>query len=830
MKLMERKNLILFGLALLMLLIPVTNATPARAEEQDGESRQGEELVIDLTKGYREWAHSLGDFERKRSNIYSSLYWLENITDIEYGGVNKVDLDGDGTKDFFFGGYGWPDGEGISLRIFIAPSADSSIHGKVTYAVEKDKVELIGINKVTFLFPEDSLQKEYAISVEKGHAEVDGKPVTTAAPGTLVSLVPDELEGVFVTSWNDKLIGEFSRFVTCPNYWSEDASFYMPASDVSFAAKTEKQSPFTIDMRKGFCLADANGWELPNLWDFRLSLKGSEIRINDGSEGESGDMECYVVTGYDANGPSVDDDIPVRVYYIPLPTSTIKGRYTTTGNSTAAYWPITVIFPDEPVKELYPVTVEGGHAEDMHGRTITEAVPGETIRIIYDGVQGETEGFVSSPEYENLHKRSTWKGETWVTELREEIVMPACALSYKALSNEGKKLSLHFSYNNGKYWGRLPEDVEKAFEKDSSAVEKVLCMYSGMPMQLANRDLVMDYNGNYEYYSLLYVLPEPFITDEDMYTTVEVTFGDVYSLYPINCTDEAIVVYWIQSSQCNARILASAAGQLLYVNKVNLAEPEGYMFSGFEAKDFWMGYDVYWRLTMPSHEIELKPVFTKVDVDSQTPLVIDISDGSYRIMDHEILASIDRAGVPYDYTYYMYDLNGDGAWDVHLIQGQNMFQRLTDYSCGEYFTIETGNHGQKYFPITFVNKPKANTETGVTPTVTPAGSEEKPTKNEVTPVGTQAAKNNKAKSKKGGVLLVVFAILAMILVFGGVVGFNILRNHREEALRAQKLAELRRRRAAEAEEFEEPQYEQTAEQTEEPAEPEDEDEEDEDYL
>ena len=52
MKLTERKNLILFGLALLMLLILVTNATPARAEEQDGESKQGEELVIDLRNGY----------------------------------------------------------------------------------------------------------------------------------------------------------------------------------------------------------------------------------------------------------------------------------------------------------------------------------------------------------------------------------------------------------------------------------------------------------------------------------------------------------------------------------------------------------------------------------------------------------------------------------------------------------------------------------------------------------------------------------------------------------------------------------------------------------
>ena len=827
MKLTERKNLILFGLALLMLLILVANATPARAEEQDGESKQGEELVIDLTKGYHEWGpERSGDV---KSAVYSAAYLVgKNISTYLPGIAESADLDGDGTMDFFFGGYNWPEEEGMAERVFVIPSPNSSIRGKATYEVEKEKADIFGYDRITFLFPEDSLQKEYAISVKNGHAEVDGKPVTTAAPGTLVSLVPDELEGVFVTSWNDKLIGEFSRFETFPNHWSGSSAFYMPASDVSLTDKTEKQTPFTIDMRKGFCLADSNGWELPNLGDFRLSLWESEIRINDDSQVEPGDIECYVVTEYDATGSSITDYIPVRVYFIPLPTSKIKESYTTTGKSTAAYWPITVIFPNEPVKELYPVTVEGGHAEDAHGRTITEAAPGETIRIIYDGVQGETEGFVSSQGYENLHKRSTYNGETWIRGLREEIVMPACALSYKALSNEGKKLSLHFSNINGNYQAWLPEDVLNAFKKDSSAVEKVLCMYAGIPMRLANNDLVMDRNGNYEYYSLEYTLPEPFITDEDMYTTVEVTFGDVYSLYPIKCTDDAIVVYWMQSSQCNARILASAAGQLLYVNKVNLAEPEGYMFSGFEAKDFWMGYDVYWRLTMPSHEIELKPVFTKVDVDSQTPLVIDISDGNYRIMDHEILASIDRAGVPYDYTYYMYDLNGDGAWDVHLIQGQNMLQRLTDYSCGEYYTIETGNHGQKYFPITFVNKKKTDSQTGVTPTVAPAKNEDGQTQNGTTPAGTPA-KSQKAKSKKGGVLLGVLAVLAMILLFGGVAYYNMLRNRKQEELKAQKLAELKRRRALEAEESDEPPYEQSAEQPEEQNELEEEEEE-EDYL
>ncbi|MBO4280909.1 MAG: hypothetical protein J5872_03615, partial [Lachnospiraceae bacterium] len=164
-----------------------------------------------------------------------------------------------------------------------------------------------------------------------------------------------------------------------------------------------------------------------------------------------------------------------------------------------------------------------------------------------------------------------------------------------------------------------------------------------------------------------------------------------------------------------------------------------------------------------------------------------------------ILASIDRAGVPYDYTYYMYDLNGDGAWDVHLIQGQNMLQRLTDYSCGESFTIETGNHGQKYFPITFVYKPQKNNQAAVTPTVTPAQNEGDAAANETTPSGTPSSEAKK-KGGKGGVLLVVLAVLAVLLLAGGAVFYCILRNRKEEErkeMRRERIAEMRRQRARE---------------------------------
>ncbi len=829
MRVKQGKMLIRILVSVFLLVISLSEIKSAKAEDAAEENNAEKEYVIDMTKGYCESSY----YRQPQDEYYGfiSVYRLmDKPFDYNNGFLWRLDLDGDGTIDLYSYGYDWPEEEGPADRYFLIPAAECSVHGRVSYPVEKVN-EYYKFEKITFIFPESSYQKEYAISVENGHAEVDGKIVTSAAPGTIVSIIPDELDGRFVASWNDKLIGEFTRYTTYPNYWTGATAFFMPASDVSFSAKTEKQTPLTFDLQKGFCLADDDGWSLPNPGDFKLSLwyaweEGTNL-IDLDEDGQK-DISCEVFHDGDVDGPSITDYLPHHAFFIPLSTSSIKGSYTTSGKSIAAYWPITFIFPSEPVKKLYPVSVEGGHAEDMQGRTITEAAPGERIRIIYDGIQGTTAGLLSSPEYDNLYKKWTdGKGKR----LREEIVMPACALSYKALPNEGEPLSLYFYYDNGGYyWAILSESVVDAFEKNDKTINQVLCWYTRYAPRVRDNKLILDHLGYSEYYSIEYSLPEPFITEENTYTTVIVQFSGAGQLYPITCTEEGIDVYWSNGGDPGARILASAPGQLLYVNKVGLAEPEGYQFSGFEAKDFWMGYDVYWRFTMPDHAIELKPVFSKVDPDTQTPVLIDLSDESFDISDQEILKSLAKTGISYDQSLDMYDLDGDGKWDIHVNADLHLIRRLSDYSCGEYFTIETGNHGQKYFPITFVNKPKANTETGVTPTVTPAGSEEKPTQNKVTPAGTQAAKNNKAKSKKGGVLLVVFAILAMILVFGGVVGFNILRNRREEALRAQKLAELRRRRAAEAEEFEEPQYEQTAEQTQEPAEPEGEDEEDEDYL
>lgn len=816
MNVKERRFLICALAALLLLLVSAANATPARAEEagsegnQETQENQNRELVVDLTKGYIEWSGSSAEDYRHRENVFHSLYGLENCPRVYSVGLSAFDLGSDGIADFFFGGYGWPDEEGMASVVFVIPSADSNIHGSVTYSVEKMKADYTGYDRVTFLFPEESFQKEYTVSVEKGHIEVDGKTVTSVAPGTLVSIVPDELDGEFVASWKNSLIGAFSRYGSYENCWMTSAAFYMPASDISLSANTKKQVPLTIDMQKGYCLAAETTWDEPNLGDFRLALRnlweksGNRVDLNnDGTY----DVYCYVVTHLDIFGSVKDEDMPYRTYFIPLSTSSISGSYKTYGTSISAYWPITFVFPQQRVENLYPVSIEGGHVEDEQGRTITQAAPGEKIKIVYDGVHAATGGLVSSPEYEKLIKKSTWNGERYQSLLRQDIVMPACPLTYKPLPNEGKRLELSFYYKeNPECWSAvITEDVENLFKKNNNSFRSALCWYLNFNPKVAGGSVQMDYVQNYQlYYGLEYTLPEPLITDEEIYTSVRVEFGPTV-LYPITCTDEGLEVYW-PYHQCEetkgSLILASEGNRYLGVDKKKMIEPEGYQFSGFEAKDFRMDYNAgedTWYFTIPYYAIELKPVFTKVDTAKQTPITIDLSQGSFNATDEEILKSLAKTGVSYDSSLQKYDLNGDGKWDVHVNAGLQLIRILDDYSCGESFTIETGNHGQKYFPITFVYKPKENNQAEVTPTVTPAQNEGDAAANETTPSGTPSSEAKK-KGGKDGVLLVVLAVLAVLLLAGGAVFYCILRNRKEEErkeMRRERIAEMRRQRARE---------------------------------
>jgi len=619
MKLSGRKNRICF-LMLLMLLLLGANVTPARAEEQDGEGKQGEELVIDLRNGYAAFPEKEYYGNAKVCAAVRSCVKLCDENPYSWN-IFTADIDGDGTPDIMTDGYRWPDEEyPMPFEWFIIPTSECSVRGTVSFPVgEIENSDYRKYDTVTFIFPEEAFKKEYAITVENGHAETYyGKVITSAAPGEEVMLVPDALDGEYVTSWTSTLIGEFTRYDVYSRSWKDTASFIMPASDVVMLATTAKQTPMLFDMTGGYCVVDEDYAKSPNLGDIKIPATTVEYsqdlrvdavsteRIDLDGDG-SMDISCFIVDSSEY-GEIKYAGFPHHVYYIPLPTSSITGQYTYYGGKTSPYWPYEFVFPQNTVEKLYPVTVEGGHAEDLQGRTITEAAPGERIRIVYDGAQGGISEFTAYPSYENLYRK--WSRSA--LQLREEIDMPACALSYKAPPNEGKRLDLSFYLDNGNYTANLSEDVYSALKKDKRLLEVILCWYARFSLKENDRQVTMVYDSSYDYYSLEYTLSEPIFTDNGSYTTVRVLFPGVYQLYPINVTDKAIDVYWNRSGT-GSRILASASGQLLYVNKTNLVEPEGYMFSGLEAKDFRMEFDTCGQFTMPEYGIELKPVFTKVD-------------------------------------------------------------------------------------------------------------------------------------------------------------------------------------------------------------------------
>ncbi|MBO4696706.1 MAG: hypothetical protein J5643_05410 [Lachnospiraceae bacterium] len=843
MKPTELKNLIRVLMTLLILLTFAVNAAPARAGEPEGEGSQGEELVIDLRDGYEVFEDAGWYYNAKVCMAVKNAVKICEQNNVDWC-IFSGDVDGDGTPDFETGGYNYPYEEYPTPAMWcLIPTVECSAHGRFSLPVGKiDYESYRKYDTVTFIFPDEPIKNEYSISVEKGHAESsDGRTITSAAPGVSIILVPDVLEGEYVSSWKSDVIGSFSRYDNMENRWCESVSFFMPASDVSMKAATEKQQPLSFDMTEGFCLADGDYYLEPNYIDLDLSFAASDnmdeysqvstYRMDLDQDGSFDIICCF--TGYteDKYGR-----FPDRVYFIPLSTGSINGTYSTAGQSLSPYWPYTFVFPQKAVNNLYPVTVTGGHAEDMNGRTITEAAPGEAIRIIYDGSQGATAGLISSPQYENLYKDWTWEGERSVKRLREEIAMPACALSYKALPNEGKTLELSFYLDGDSYRAVLPEAVADALKNNESKREQIFRFISGYEPSVVDRALRLTNFGWGDYYSLGYSLQEPFITDEETYTEIDIRFQGK-TLYPIVCTDEAIKVYYNQPDENpGIRIVASAADQVLYVNKSRLTEEDGYEFLGFEAKDFFMEYNgYYWRFIMPDHEIELKPVFQKVDTSKQTPLTIDLSSGNADISDPEIWKSIERTGIRISSNGQMYDLNGDGQWDVKQDDLGRKIRRLGDYSCPTSYTIKDANHGQKYYPITFVCNRKTEDRPEITPTSAPDEGEGQ--KNESS---GKPAEKPAGKSKKGGTVLLVFAVLAVILAFGGGVAYCVIRNRKEaekEKLRREKLAARRRQRDMEDEDFAEPPYEETEEdeeppkeQTEEQDESGDEEKEDEEYL
>ena len=779
--------------ALLLLCMPGT-ASVAFAGEDGSQEETPEPLVIDLTKGYYEKTYS--DYGQAAICIAVERIAHKREDDVRYYiWSEKIDLDGDGTYDVLVDGADWPDVDGqMPDRWFLIPTSECSIRGAITFKDIKDE----RFSEVTFLFPDDPIRKEYAVTVEKGHAETeDGRTVTSAAPGTLLYIVPDKLEGEYVSAWNSELTGRHNRYDSVDRRMWGAAEFHMPAADVILAAEAEAQTPLTFDMSNGYCIVDNDPYHKPDISDFAIPpLDESEegLFLMDVDGDGTYDACLYVVYGAEY-GAIIDAGLPWHVYMIPLPTSSITGSYRIDGETTAPYWPYTFVFPAENVKSTHRITVNGGHAENMKGETITEAAPGEIIKIIYDRKAMEMidQGFVASPSYENLTKSTDWSGKRY---LREEIVMPACDITYTAQVKGCEAIVLNFIRDGEKWIAPLPYDVQAELQQTGRKLDESFFYwyYDFAPViDEYARNVSMDavqVNGRSPE-TMTFSMYEPLQTGEAVYTAITVRFPGAGEIYPINCTDENLRI-GLQGLYADklSTILGAAEGQNLFVDRSMLVEPVGQVFIGFEAKDFKMDYtiDASWVFRMPDHAIEIKPVFQKIE---QKPITIDLSEGYAEIpFGTGFLKSVlESSGANPQSRTDLIDLNGDGIWDVTVEWTDvNRFRRLADYSLGETYTLPYGNHGE-YYPITFVNYPKMDVPEQVSPTVTPAVNEDTPAPVAANPVDT-AFETPEEKSKKGGTwLIVLIVVTALVMAGAGISAFVIMQ--RKAAKREERRRQMR---------------------------------------
>ncbi len=741
---------------LLMLCVMFACAGTVYAGEAASAS-DGEVLEIDLTKGYYECTL----YGKDGNYSYLSDLEMQAICDSVYhaiyrdgAGINfdfTADLDYDGTIDLISGAYDYPTEEGMPARYFLIPASTSSICGACEIPLplgsysRGDYTTVRNYTTVRFYFPEEPVQKEYQVTVENGHAETkDGKTVTSAAPGTLLYLVPDALDGKFVARWDSELIHSFSRYVNYGNYWDTCAVFTMPAADVTFAAERGQQTPLTFDLTPGFCLGEQDAWEAPGLYDIMPESADHEKRRFD-LDGDGTEDVCYFpLTLLEIEGPNPCDDYIDHTYVIPLATSSIRGSYTLEGKSTSAYWPLTFKFPDEPLKQFYSVTVTGGHAEDGAGRTITEAAPGDWIKIVYDEKEGVIfdREFMTLPEYEDLN-------DPW--NMRENVVMPACNITYIALTHapgKEKDGDLYPIYSD------CPCTIEGAYGEDVSKGaregQEIFVFYEG-------DDLTEDFR--------LYS-PDVQITVE--YGTSGMYFTFIMPAHEVRlqATREKFPITVINGGagyQFYEPITEAYPGEWIIVYPFAGPRDDGYYYTGN-----WSSDDVTLNdykegamsIIMPDHAVTVT-----AEIKKQEPVTVDLRSGSAKVTWEIAVCLLDASGS--EKTFF--DLNGDRTDDVIIDFDNEIIKVLPNCTCTEPIEL-TGRTEGPYYPVTVLFD--ENTPKTVQPTVT---EEVKPT--ETVPAPDTA--NEKEKEKKARDSFNLFYIfIPAILVLGGIVTAWVLLSKR----------------------------------------------------
>ena len=196
---------------------------------------EGEYYLFDLTKGY----------EMQNVEFAFADYMIFGESAELKGG--KLDIDSDGTDDVMFECY-CPYDCKVSWKNYVIPLHGGSIRGAVTFPV-RWKFDMLDVSLaydyIVFVFENEPVAESYSITVKGGQAlDRDGNPVTSAAPGTYIKIVGDEMTGSYVKAWKAEGFPSFAK-----DFNPEGGPYIeinMPAADLVLEPVIEKQKPLKL--------------------------------------------------------------------------------------------------------------------------------------------------------------------------------------------------------------------------------------------------------------------------------------------------------------------------------------------------------------------------------------------------------------------------------------------------------------------------------------------------------------------------------------------------------------------------------------------------------
>lgn len=528
----RRKYIAGFVITVLTVLLAVLTGKRTLA---DGQTVLTADIVIDLSGGY--WEQKEDDFTAALNlkDGTALVNFFSEHAEITREDTSKrilIDWDRNGTWDF-----------NVSIRnsefayygAVIVPTSECSISGDISIQPKDGD----GFRSMTIRVGSNPGKAKFNINAGNCRVvDVVGQSATSAAPGDVLYLIADAMDGQYVKYWTDDAGREYRRF-TCSD--PERVMVVMPRADLNLKAVIGEQTPLEVDLTEGFFEIGEPDVD-PNAVLIGKTLLGQTVKYNTyfvcyfHLNGNDGDV--YFGYKYKHNFAKIDQQRKTSVFFIPSNSLKVTGSYEFRVSNSGAYWPIIFKFPDQLPQKTYQIYVEDGLAHDMlTGKNVTAAAPGTVIRAEHPDNKG---GYADKDHIWDFSDEPYSQWDFIVMPARDIRLVPASKIGKQTFleTNEAAVYKLNFRQNGDRWECAVPAGDAKAWglyfpqnmKNFADEYERFGIKYeNGMFVMDSGKGLSSDEPKPIQGYS-----EDDLVFGENTVVALEFQFGEPETLYPIS--------------------------------------------------------------------------------------------------------------------------------------------------------------------------------------------------------------------------------------------------------------------------------------------------------